>query len=343
MKLVPDETIRNNAPPSPELDRAKSQLDYIFSHHLQGVYYKIRDSEHKPSKAHLNRAGKKLEECLNLLPELQSGKSFLDLCAGPGAWSYLLSERGYSGRGVTIAGDIKWHEKIKDLQNYKVVSPNDGDVMKRYVRDECKEGGKVDMVVADGGISSGEDDNHQELKVSKLKYAEFTLALSCLSLRGNFVLKLFDTFHEHTQNLIFSAAYLFRECYIIKPATSRNVNSERYLVGLGYRDIPERCQSSADFLEGTLHSIFESWQDEKTPGRVYEYQYLRPFCDSLYRSVREVERHQISSLDSICKRVYLCVANGTLQEENKQENKYRARRQGFFSKRYRRHDTNEPK
>ena len=342
IKWVSDESIRNNAPPSSELDRAKSQLDYIFAHHLQGIYYKIRDSEHKPSKKHLNRAGKKLEECLDLLPELQSGGSFLDLCAGPGAWSYLLSGRGYSGRGVTIASDIKWHEKIKNLKSYSVVSPEDGDVMKKSVRDECKEGGKVDLVVADGGISSGEDDNHQEIKVSKLKYAEFTLALECLSVRGNLVLKLFDTFHEHTQNLIFSAAYLFRECYIVKPATSRSVNSERYLVGLGYRDIPERYQSSADLLEGTLHNLFETWQDEKKPGRVYEYQHLRPFCDSLYRSVREMERHQISALDSTCRRVYLCVANGTLQEEKKLSKSTRARRKGFFSNKHR-HDKKETK
>lgn len=87
----------------------------------------------------------------------------------------------------------------------------------------------MDIITADGGFDV-KFYNNQEIVTSKLLLCEIYMALKTQKAGGTFVIKFFDMF---THNSIMY--YLILSCFyeyvgIIKPKTSRNCNSERYLV-----------------------------------------------------------------------------------------------------------------
>jgi 23S rRNA U2552 (ribose-2'-O)-methylase RlmE/FtsJ len=94
----------------------------------------------------------------------------------------------------------------------------------------------IDLITADGGFDI-KNFNGQEVISSKLLLCEIYIALSTQKLEGMFVIKFFDMF---THNVIIYYLLLC-SCYshvkIIKPKSSRNCNSERYLVCYGYRGL----------------------------------------------------------------------------------------------------------
>lgn len=47
---------------------------------------------------------------------------------------------------------------------------------------------------------------------------------------GTFILKVFDIFAQATIDILYILSSLYEKCYIIKPNTSRNANSEKYIV-----------------------------------------------------------------------------------------------------------------
>ena len=49
---------------------------------------------------------------------------------------------------------------------------------------------------------------------------------------GNFILKIFDCFMNHTINKILFFIFFYEKTYIVKPKTSRYANSEKYIVCL---------------------------------------------------------------------------------------------------------------
>ena len=52
---------------------------------------------------------------------------------------------------------------------------------------------------------------------------------------GSFVLKMFDFFHKPTIDILYFLCSLYDSVNIIKPCTSRNANSEKYIVCQGFR------------------------------------------------------------------------------------------------------------
>ena len=95
-----------------------------------------------------------------------------------------------------------------------------------------------DFVTADGGFDV-KIFNAQEVISSKLLLCEMYLAMSTQKLGGTFVIKFFDMF-THNSNVYY---FILCTCYdyvkIIKPKTSRNCNSERYLVCYSFKGSDE--------------------------------------------------------------------------------------------------------
>ncbi|KXS19528.1 hypothetical protein M427DRAFT_28974 [Gonapodya prolifera JEL478] len=104
----------------------------------------------------------------------------------------------------------------------------------RHVRAKkgCRDG--VDVVVADGAflIPQGRE-NDQERTHRRLVLCEVAAGLACLKKGGLFLLKLFDTLHPTTTSLLFLLSRLFSRIALLKPASSRPANAERYLVAQG--------------------------------------------------------------------------------------------------------------
>jgi len=102
-------------------------------------------------------------------------------------------------------------------------------------------GHNVSIAVGDAGFGVGKSsqgehlENYQEIILSRLLIGEVRLALQTMVKGGCFVCKLFDTFSHLMAETLLILAALFREVRISKPANSRIVNSERYVLAEGFR------------------------------------------------------------------------------------------------------------
>jgi hypothetical protein len=100
--------------------------------------------------------------------------------------------------------------------------------------------GTVDLYTADGGFDFSADFNGQENTVQRLLVAEMLAGLNTLAHKphATMILKIFDTTHRATLELLWILSTVFDQTGLVKPHTSRPANSERYWVGRGYRGSP---------------------------------------------------------------------------------------------------------
>ena len=87
----------------------------------------------------------------------------------------------------------------------------------------------LDLITADGGFDV-KFYNNQEIVTSKLLLCEIYLALKTQKEGGTFVIKFFDMFTHNSIMYYLILCSFYEYVRIIKPKTSRNCNSERYLV-----------------------------------------------------------------------------------------------------------------
>ena len=69
--------------------------------------------------------------------------------------------------------------------------------------------------------------------------------------KGKFILKIFDSFMQHTIDLIAILSSFYEQVYITKPNTSRYANSEKYIVCIGF------IHKSCDIFLPVLNNAFE--------------------------------------------------------------------------------------
>jgi len=93
----------------------------------------------------------------------------------------------------------------------------------------------IDLVTADGGFDFSDDYNNQEQLALKLILYEISHAILVQKKGGTFILKVFDTFTYLSVDIIYLLSLLYENVHIIKPQTSRNANSEKYLVCNDFR------------------------------------------------------------------------------------------------------------
>jgi 23S rRNA U2552 (ribose-2'-O)-methylase RlmE/FtsJ len=96
----------------------------------------------------------------------------------------------------------------------------------------------IDLITADGGFDV-KVFNAQEILMSKLLLCEIYMALMTQRLGGIFIIKFFDMFTHNSNVYYFLLCTLYGSVKIIKPKTSRNCNSERYLLCSDYQGCPK--------------------------------------------------------------------------------------------------------
>ena len=84
------------------------------------------------------------------------------------------------------------------------------------------------IVTGDGGFDYTTD-FEQELSSYKLFYSEIMIALNIQKKGCTFICKLFDLFYRSTLNLLFILYISYDSISFIKPSTSRQSNSEKYI------------------------------------------------------------------------------------------------------------------
>ncbi|KAF9125267.1 FtsJ methyltransferase domain-containing protein 2 [Mortierella sp. 14UC] len=175
---------------------------------------------------------------------------FADLCSGPGGFSeYLLWRKhtwGERARGwaMTLKGDLdfqteKFHKDAAVQENLRIFYGKDGtgdilnqeniDAFAALVEQETN-GLGVGLVSADGGVSVDGDEAVQETLLQRLILCQILTMFMTLQKGGDFVVKIFDIFTPVTAGLVWILSRNFEKICVMKPLTSRPMNSERYVV-----------------------------------------------------------------------------------------------------------------
>jgi len=109
----------------------------------------------------------------------------------------------------------------------------------------------MDIISGDGGFDFSTDFNNQEKNISKLLFAQVAYALVMQKHNGTFILKMFDSFMQHTVDILAILSSFYKQVNITKPQTSRYANSEKYIVCTGFI-----YSSNEDFLP-YIYNAFE--------------------------------------------------------------------------------------
>jgi len=169
------------------------------------------------------------------------------LAEGPGGFIEALANTRKNPEdvyiGMTIIDDENeqnvpgWKKSEQFLKNNKNVTIELGEdgtgnilSMQNFLYCRNKYGSSMDLITADGGFDFSMDFNSQERNISKLLFAQICYALCLQKMKGNFILKIFDCFIEHTVDLLYILSAFYEKVYITKPQTSRYANSEKYIV-----------------------------------------------------------------------------------------------------------------
>ena len=97
----------------------------------------------------------------------------------------------------------------------------------------------INLITADGGFDV-KIFNNQEILTSRLILCEIYLALNTQKIGGMFIIKFFDMFTHNSVIYYLLLCSLYDYVKIIKPKTSRNCNSERYLVCYNFHGIKQK-------------------------------------------------------------------------------------------------------
>lgn len=128
-----------------------------------------------------------------------------------------------------------------------------GDILSLENFEYCKNkyASKMNLITADGGFDFSMDFNNQEINISRLLFAQVAFTLIMQKKGGHFILKIFDSFMQHTIDILFILSCFYEKVYIIKPQTSRYANSEKYIVCKGF------IFSKIDSFYHLLYNSFE--------------------------------------------------------------------------------------
>ena len=124
---------------------------------------------------------------------------------------------------------------IGTLDHWDFSDDNTGDLMRQEnlakLIDRSSQLGEVDLVTADGSIDCQGDPGRQESIVADLQLSEVVAALNILHANGNLVEKMFTTFESESVCLLYLLSVAFKQVTMFKPVTSKEGNSEVYVIG----------------------------------------------------------------------------------------------------------------
>lgn len=259
-----------------ELATVKSLLDNEFKKPLFDRYWRECDPFKNERKLisqigntyNVSNAWIKCYEILNyfnIIPEELKDDQFIhfDNAAFPGAFiistDHLIKTRRlwylkYKWYGSSLINSTEQDkEPLEDRyelyknypNNWLMHSNNNGDVLSMNNQYDFKKkiGGKVDLYTSDLGFNVESDYNNQELLHCKTHIGQILSGLLTLRKGGSFFVKQYTFFESITISIIYATSVFFEEFYICKPYSSREANSETYLIGKNFKGSIEENNS----------------------------------------------------------------------------------------------------
>lgn len=158
---------------------------------------------------------------------------------------------------------------------------------------------KVDFYTSDIGtvIDYTKD---PEIEMAQLDLMQAIYGLISLDKGGSMILKQFSFFHKFNIALIAIYASMFEQFYVCKPSTSRPINSETYLIGIGFNgltininDILQHFSNIKALCDCIPNGIFDSLQT-LTNQQIHHLNELNKFI-----STRQMNKSYVKNNDSL--------------------------------------------
>lgn len=198
-----------------------------------------------------------MSHILSIVDELPSTANTFHLAEGPGGFIEAIADMRKDNDGnynstdtyygmtlikdndLSIPGWRKTSDFIKKCPNFVIEQGVDGtgDLTNIDNLVYCYEqyGNSIDLITGDGGFDFSVDFNSQEVASSKLLFCQIAFAIAMQKKGGCFIIKFFDTFTKLSSEMIYLLTILYENIYIIKPCSSRQANSEKYIVCKKFR------------------------------------------------------------------------------------------------------------
>jgi 23S rRNA (uridine2552-2'-O)-methyltransferase len=183
-----------------------------------------------------SRAAYKLIEIDDKYHFLKPGLSVVDLGAAPGGWSQIAAKRvgAADGRGRVVAIDLLEMPEIPGVSFAQL----------DFMADDAPEkllkmmGGRADVVLSDMAANTTGHRKTDQLRILGLVEGAAAFATDVLNPGGTFVAKVFQSGAD--AELVAQLKRDFTSMRHVKPASSRQDSSERYVLAMGFRGQPSR-------------------------------------------------------------------------------------------------------
>lgn len=198
-------------------------------------------------------------DTFKIISEYNGNINCFHLAEGPGGFieAFVVKRKNENDTyvGMTLLNDKNdmnipaWKKSNTFLQKNSNVSietgaDNTGNILSIENLNHCKDKylNKFDFITGDGGFDFSLDFNNQEINITQLLFAQITFALNLQKKNGTFILKMFDCFIGHTIDILYILSSCYKKVYITKPHTSRQANSEKYIVCKNFMGIDSHME-----------------------------------------------------------------------------------------------------
>jgi 23S rRNA (uridine2552-2'-O)-methyltransferase len=182
-----------------------------------------------------SRAAFKLIEIDDKYRFLKSGMTVVDLGAAPGGWSQIAAKRvGAPEKGKVIAIDLLEMGEIPGV-TFAQMDFLDADAPEKLL---AMMGGRADVVMSDMAANTTGHRKTDQLRIVGLVEAAALFASEVFNPGGTFLAKVFQSGAD--AELVAQLKRDFASVRHVKPASSRQDSSERYVLAMGFRGQPNR-------------------------------------------------------------------------------------------------------
>jgi 23S rRNA (uridine2552-2'-O)-methyltransferase len=177
-----------------------------------------------------SRAAFKLIEIDDKYRFLKSGMTVVDLGAAPGGWSQIAAKRvGAPEKGKVIAIDLLEMGEIPGI-TFAQLDFLDADAPEKLL---AMMGGRADVVMSDMAANTTGHRKTDQLRIVGLVEAATLFATEVLNPGGTLLAKVFQSGAD--AELLAQLKRDFSSVRHVKPASSRQDSSERYVLAMGFR------------------------------------------------------------------------------------------------------------
>jgi 23S rRNA U2552 (ribose-2'-O)-methylase RlmE/FtsJ len=289
-RLPDDENIKNKllSDTKQQLNASKARLDLVNLELWNKHAYFMNPTAFVPKELKTNcnaemctKGWTKLYEILKGIPNaipkecVEKGElNTLHLCEAPGSFVCCLNH--YL---KTETPDLNWTWYASSLQPENPKNQESWFYDMKFVRDTSDhwlygEDGTGDIVnsrnieylwkkvkhpvmfiTADAGAKISDDPYDQENIIALLKFSETVASIGALAPSGTLVIKFLTTLEPVTVSTMYLLNCVFEQVHVTKPVTTKETNSEVYVVCLGFKGISKQHLNKLLQLVGSKFSV----------------------------------------------------------------------------------------